>query len=175
MEDKSAYPYITDFKKEPFKSFALIKSKDIQSFFLAQYDKVKDFVKKFEQGKLFERHFTLEHLYWFLLLKKFLKADYDENTQAYYEYIKKCEVEILEKDQIGFKMQPTTEGLPDIWSTYYAFSCLNLLGYLKEYILSKVEIDLLRKLKNFVYDHKRNEKFLHCLEKDCEIRKKPHR
>ena len=34
VEEKFAYPYITEFKKEPYKSFSVIPSKNIKSFYL---------------------------------------------------------------------------------------------------------------------------------------------
>ena len=37
LEKPSAYPYITTFKKEPFRSFTLVSKRDIGTFFLSQY------------------------------------------------------------------------------------------------------------------------------------------
>ena len=171
MEDKTAYPYITEFKKEPYKSYALIQNRKIRSFYLKEYDKIKEL---FQKIPIQEPDLNLEYLYWFLLGRKFLKERQDDQKEEFYNFIKKCEVEILEKDQIGFKMTPSSEKLPDLWSTYYAISCLNLLGFLSERLISeKGEPDFLRKIKNFVFEHKKQDKFFHCLEKECKVRKQP--
>ena len=174
MEDKAAYPYITEFKKEPYKSYVLIHDKKIRSFYLKEYDKIIALYHNFQKIPIQEHDLNLEYLYWFLLGRKFLKERQIDQKEEFYNFIKKCEVDILEKDQIGFKMAPNSERLPDVWSTYYAISCLNLLGYLKERLISeKGESDFLRKIKNFVFEHKKQDKFFHCLEKECQIRKKP--
>ena len=174
MEDNAAYPYITEFKKEPYKSYLLIQNRKIRSFYLKEYDKIKELYQNYQKILIQEKDLNLEYLYWFLLGRKFLKEPQDDQKEVFYNFIKKCEVEILEKDQIGFKISPYSEKLPDIWSTYYAISCLTLLGLLKERLISeKGESDFLRKIKNFVFEHKKQDKFLHCLEKECNIRKKP--
>ncbi|MHA1669032.1 MAG: prenyltransferase/squalene oxidase repeat-containing protein [Promethearchaeota archaeon] len=174
MEDKAAYPYITEFKKEPYKSYVLIQNRKIRSFYLKEYDKIKELYHNFQKIPIQGSDLNLEYLYWFLLGRKFLKEPQDDQKDEFYYFIQKCEVEVLEKDQIGFKMSPSSEKLPDIWSTYYAISCLNLLGFLNERLISeKREPDFLRKIKNFVFEHKKQDKFFHCLEKDCLIRKKP--
>jgi len=174
MVDKTAYPYITEFKKEPYKSYALIQERKIKSFYIKEYDKIKELYHNFQKIPIPEQDLNLEYLYWFLLGRKFLKELQLDQKEDFYNFIIRCEVDILEKDQIGFKMIPNSEKLPDIWSTYYAISCLNLLGYLKERLISeKGESDFLRKIKNFVFEHKKQDKFYHCLEKDCQIRKKP--
>ncbi|GAH59977.1 unnamed protein product, partial [marine sediment metagenome] len=56
---------------------------------------------------------------------------------------------------------------PDIWSLYYALASLELLGILNEYLSSKGQDVIGRTIKNFIYDHKRNNGFLHCLDKTC--------
>ncbi len=174
MEDKAAYPYITEFKKEPYKSYVLIQNRKIRSFYLKEYDKIKELYRNFQKLLIQEQDLNLEYLYWFLLGRKFLKEPQDDQKEEFYNFIKKCEFEILEKDQIGFKAKPSSEMLPDVWSTYYAISCLNLLGLLKEKLISETgESDFLRKIKNFVFDHKKQDKFYHCLEKECSIRKMP--
>ncbi|MBY8988817.1 MAG: hypothetical protein KGD61_10210 [Candidatus Lokiarchaeota archaeon] len=88
--------------------------------------------------------------------------------EDYLNFIKKCEVEIIEKDQLGFKTSPRTSKKPDIWSLYYALASLELLGILNEYLSSKGQDVIVRQIKNFIYAHKRNNGFLHCLDKSCE-------
>ena len=174
MEDKAAYPYITEFKKEPYKSYVLIQNRKIRTFYLKEYDKIKELYQNFQKTLIQEPDLNLEYLYWFLLGRKFLKEPQEDQKEEFYNFIKKCEVDILEKDQIGFKLSPNSEKIPDVWSTYYAISCLNLLGLLKERLISeKGEPEFLRKIKNFVFEHKKQDKFFHCLDKDCIIRKKP--
>jgi len=108
-------------------------------------------------------------LYWLLLLRKYLKENRDDKKEEIYNFIKSCEVEIHDYDQLGFKSTPDQGKKPDIWSTYYAFSSLSILGMLREYIASKEKDDLVRKINNFINNHKKGHKFLHCLEKNCKI------
>ena len=169
VENKTAYPYITQFKKEPLKSFVVIDEKDINSFYLSQYNQIVKFYKKFNENFLSNKSLSLENLYWLLLLRKYLKENREDQKEEIFKFIKNCEVEINEYDQLGFKAAPDQEKEPDIWSTYYAFSVLSILGMLKEYIASKEKNDLERKIYNFLNGHKKGHKFLHCFDKNCEI------
>ncbi|MFX1360461.1 MAG: hypothetical protein ACFFDL_03890 [Promethearchaeota archaeon] len=173
VEKKTAYPYITEFKREPFESFVLVDRKKIGSFHLSYYDKIINLYQSKVKTLVKEPSLDLEYLYWFLLLGKYLKEDLTPQKHVFYDFIKSCEVDILEKDQIGFKLNPQSKAVPDIWSLYYALSSLYILGLLEEYLLSKGSNDLVRKVKNFIYEHKKGEIFLHCLDKQCEIHKKP--
>ena len=167
VEEKFAYPYITEFKKEPYKSFSLIPRKNIKSFYLKEYDKIKDLIKYLKGIIFLDSKFSLEDLYWYLLVNKYLRERLDDSKEVIYEYVKNCEVEYIETDQLGFKSSPNSNESPDIWSTYYAISCLNLSGNLREYQLTKLDENWQRKLKNFINAHKKNDKYLHCLEKEC--------
>ena len=168
VEEKFAYPYITEFKKEPYKSFSLISSKNIKSFYLKDYDKIKDLISSLKEIIFLDSRFTIEDLYWYLLMKKYLRERLDDSREVIYEFVKNCEVEYLERVQVGFKSSPNSNESPDIWSTYYAISCLYLSGNLKEYKLTKLSDNWQQKLKNFVNAHKKNDKYLHCLEKECQ-------
>jgi hypothetical protein len=167
VENKTAYPYITEFKKEPFKSFALIKRKDIGNFYLSNYERVLELYQFYNESLLKESSLKLKDIYWFLLLRKYLKQKVDVFREGYLNFIKSCEVEIIEKDQLGFKSSPNSLKKPDIWSLYYALASLELLGILNEYLSSKGQDVIVRTIKNFIYDHKRNNGFLHCLDKTC--------
>ncbi|MHA1459007.1 MAG: prenyltransferase/squalene oxidase repeat-containing protein [Promethearchaeota archaeon] len=169
MENKTAYPYITEFKKEPFKSFVLAKRKDIGNFYLSNYNKILELYQDYNLSLLKESSLNLEDIFWFLLLRKYIKQKADEHSEAFLEIIKGCEVEIIEKDQLGFKASPYSVKGPDIWSTYYALASLQLLGVLQQYLASKGQDIIIEKIKNFIYDHKRNNGFLHCLDKKCEL------
>ncbi|GAG82227.1 unnamed protein product, partial [marine sediment metagenome] len=98
----------------------------------------------------------------------YLKQKVDVFRDDYLNFIKSCEVEIIEKDHLGFKSSPNSLKKPDIWSSYYALASLELLGILNEYLSSKGQEVIVRQLKNFLYAHKRNNGFLHCLDKSCE-------
>ncbi len=158
VENKTAYPYITEFKKEPFKSFALIKRKDIGNFYLSDYERVLELYQFYNESLLNETALKLKDIYWFLLLRKYLKQKVDVFREGYLSFIKSCEVEIIEKDQLGFKSSPNSLKKPDIWSLYYALASLELLGILGEYLSSKGQDVIVRTIKNFIYDHKRNNK-----------------
>ena len=173
VEKKTAYPYITEFKREPFESFVLLDRKRIGSFHLSYYNKIISLYQSKVNTLFKEPSLDLEYLYWFLLLGKYLREDLTTPKHDFYTFIKACEVDILEKDQIGFKINPQSKAVPDIWSLYYALSSLHILGLLEEYLLSKGSNDLVRKVKNFIYEHKKGEIFLHCLDKQCEVHKKP--
>ena len=168
VENKTAYPYITEFKKEPFKSFLLKNRKDIGNFYLSNYEKVLDLYRFYNENLLIESNLNLDNIYWFLLLRKYLKQKIDVFREDFLKFIKSCEVEIIEKDQLGFKSSPASLSKPDIWSLYYALASLELLGALNEYLSSKGEDVIVRLLKNFIYAHKKNNGFLHCFDKSCE-------
>jgi len=169
VENKTAYPYITEFKKEPFKSFVLINRKDIGNFYLSNYNKVLELYQDYNLNLIKESSLNLEDLFWFLLLRKYIKQKVDDHSEVFLEYVKTCEVEIIEKDQLGFKASPYSVKVPDIRSTYYALASLELLGVLQQYLASKGQDIIIEKIKNFIYDHKRNNGFLHCLDKQCEL------
>ena len=168
VENKTAYPYITEFKKEPFKSFALANRKGIGNFYLSNYERVLELYQFYNESLLNESSLKLKDVYWFLLLRKYLKQKVDVFRDDYLNFIKSCEVEIIEKDHLGFKSSPNSLKKPDIWSSYYALASLELLGILNEYLSSKGQEVIVRQLKNFLYAHKRNNGFLHCLDKSCE-------
>ncbi len=168
MENKTAYPYITEFKKEPFRSFVFVKRGEIGSFYISSYEKVLDLYQTYNKSLLNESNLLLENIYWFLLLRKYLKQKENEYIEEILEFIKSCEVEIIEKDQLGFKSSPNSTKKPDVWSSYFALASLKLLGVLKEYLSYKGQDENIRKIKNFIYDHKRSNGFLHCLDKECE-------
>ena len=168
VENKTAYPYITEFKKEPFRSFVLTKRKDIGNFYLSSYERVLELYQLYNENLLKEPTLNLENIYWFLLLRKYIKQKVDVFREDFLNFIKICEVEIIEKDQLGFKSSPHSSKIPDIWSLYYALASLELLGILNEYLSSKGQDVIIRQIKNFIYAHKRNNGFLHCFDKSCE-------
>jgi len=172
MDDKSAYPYITQFKKEPFKSFITIKRKEIKSFYYKNYDKLIKYYQYFNENLLTASHLNLETIFWFLLLRKYLKEDKKVNREELYKFIKNCEVSHYES--VGFKLSPYSDDLPDIYSTYLALSCLKILGLLKEYLFSEKQTQIKLEIKNFVLSHKKGNNFLHCLKKECETCKTCH-
>ncbi len=117
------------------------------------------------------KNVNLEHLYWFLLLRKYLKEDKELNRDEIYKYIKKCEYK--QGEIIGFKLTPKSkEKKPDIWSTYFALSSLKLLGLLKTYLSPKGNLNIKTAIKQLLLAHKKNNGYLHCLEKDCPVEKK---
>ena len=104
IEDKSAYPYITTFKKEPFKSYAQVKRNDIGDFYLSEHEGVIDFYTYYKKNLILENSLNLENVYWFLLLGTYLKEDIAELQDEIYSFIKKCEVNV--ENKIGFKFSP---------------------------------------------------------------------
>jgi len=168
VENKTAYPYITEFKKEPFKSFLLTNRKDIGNFYLSNQERVLELYQLYNEGLLNESSLNIENIYWFLLLRKYLKQKVDVFREDYVNLIKACEVEIIGKDQLGFRSSPKSLQEPDILSLYYALASLKLLGVLTEYLSSKGEDAIVRQIKNFIYAHKKNNGFLHCLDRSCE-------
>jgi len=166
VDDKFAYPYITKFKKEPFKSFINVKRRDIKTFYFSEHDKLIEFYHYFNQNLLNDPQLNLETVFWFVLLRKYLKEDKRINREALFKFIKKCE--IRKNDQVGFKFSPYYEKLPDIYSTYLALSCLKSLGLLREYLLSDGQSQIKGEIKNFILVHKKSNKFVHCQEKECD-------
>ncbi|MEJ2250012.1 MAG: hypothetical protein P8Y97_10170 [Candidatus Lokiarchaeota archaeon] len=168
IEGKNAYPYITEFKKEPFKSFLLLEQQDIGSFYFSQYNKIIDFYQFYNEN-LFEKiNLNLENIYWFLLLRRYLKEDNKPNSDEIYNFIKKCER--YEDDKLGFIFSPySTQKFPDIWSTYFALASLKILGRLHEYLSSKGKDIVNREIGSFITAHRKDDKFLHCLDGNCEI------
>ena len=167
IEDKSAYPYITSFKKEPFKSFVTVNKKQIRNFYYHDFDKLFEFLKFFNQNLINEPRLTIENIYWFVLLKKYLKEDTYIKQNEIFNFIKKCE--IRSDNQIGFKFSNHAEQRPDIFSTYLALSSLKNLGLLKEYLFYDGQTHIKEEIKNFVLSHKKGNKFLHCFDKDCTL------
>ncbi|MFX1389420.1 MAG: hypothetical protein ACFE9Z_05070 [Promethearchaeota archaeon] len=167
VDDKSAYPYITKFKKEPFKSFVTIKKGQIRSFYYNNYDKLFELYQFFNQNLFNYPNLSLENIFWVVLLRKYLKVESKTDRDKIFDFIKKCE--IIQYDQIGFKISPFSNGTPDIFSTYLALSSLKNLGLLKEYLFSDGKTQIKEEIKNFVLSHKKGNKFLHCQEKDCDI------
>ncbi|MFX0105370.1 MAG: hypothetical protein ACFE75_07760, partial [Candidatus Hodarchaeota archaeon] len=170
VEEKSAYPYITKFKKEAFKSFVRLKKRKIKPFYYSQYNKLVGFYQHFNQCILDSPNLDLETVFWYLLLKKYLKEDKKENRDDFFNFIKKCEIQ--QYDQIGFKLSPTSLKAPDIYSTYLALSCLKNLGLLKEYLISEGQNRCIDEIKNFNMSHKKGNAFLHCHDNDCDVCKK---
>ncbi len=168
IEGKSAYPYITEFKKEPFQTFMLIKRKSIGPFYISEYNKVAKFYRYFNDNIFQDRSLNLENLYWFLLLRKYLKEDKYDKKDKIYEFVKKCE--IAKKDKRGFRFSPySKQKEPDLWSTYFALAILKISGLLHEYFASKEPDQIKSELKDFIHKHKKGDFYSHCLERDCPI------
>ena len=120
-----------------------------------------------------DKSITLEDIYWFLLLRKYLREDREEHKEELFKIIKLCEMH--EEGEVGFKISPTsTQKKPDIWSTYFAISSMKLLGMLSQYLMSKGQDHVRRELKRFILSHKKGDIFLHCRDKDCPIEKTEH-
>ncbi|TFG01402.1 MAG: hypothetical protein EU540_03785, partial [Promethearchaeota archaeon] len=172
IKGKSLYPYLTIFKKEPFKSFFSVKSREIGPFYISNSDEVIKFYQFFNKNILNERPLNLENVYYFLLLRKYLKEDKKENKKELYDYIKKCKFS-KGNDKLGFKFSPySNQKEPDIWSTYFALASMKLLGVLNEFLASKGQNQVAREIKDFVHPHNKGDRFLHCFVEDCEICKK---
>ena len=165
---KNAYPYITTFKKEPFKSFALLKDRKIGSFFFGAYHHLEDFFSYFEKNLLDDTTLNLRKIYWFLLLGKYFKQALSKKDELY-KFIKSCQYE-FEDGSMGFKEHPASpKKYPDIWSTYYALVSLKILGFLKEYLDSKGKNRVPAEIKRFVLSLQKKKIFIHCKNKDCDI------
>ena len=170
MEEKSAYPYITKFKKEPFRSFVNIKRRDIWGFYYSGNHELGEFYKHYNQNLLKESNVSIENVFWFLFLRKFLKEDKEANKEELFQFIKSCE--LRQDDKIGFKLSPHSQRIPDIYSTYLALSSLKNLGLLKRYLLFEGQNQIKGEIREFILSHKKGNVFLHCLDKDCDICKK---
>ncbi|GAG99859.1 unnamed protein product, partial [marine sediment metagenome] len=165
------YPYITVFKKEIFKSFVLVKERDIGTFYIKDHDEVVDFFLNINNRILDEPNLNLENVFWFLLLRKYLKIVSKERDKDIYDFIIKCEVS--KGDKTGFKFSPHSDQRePDLWSTYFAIASLSLIDSLESYFISKGKKLVIREIKDFIALHNKGSTFLHCLDKDCEICKK---
>ena len=167
MEQKSAYPYITKFKKEPFKSFVTIKKRNIGNYYLKEFSKLVTFYKYFEANLINQSNLTLVEIFWFSLLKKYTKNENKESRDDIFKFIKKCEIDQFE--QIGFKLSHDPEKQPDIYSTYLALSSLKSMEILKEYFSSVGQNQIKEEIKNFVLSLRKGDRFLHCHDKECEI------
>ncbi len=167
MEKKFAYPYITKFKKEPFKSFTNIKRRKIRNFYYSEYSKLVEFYQHFNHILVNDFNLNLENIFWLILLRKYLKEEKRKNRDDIFNLIKKCEIQ--QHDQIGFKNTPLSEKKPDICSTYFALSSLKNLGLLNEYLISEGRTQVKEQIKNFMLSLIGNHRFLHCQDKECEI------
>ncbi|MHA2005891.1 MAG: prenyltransferase/squalene oxidase repeat-containing protein [Promethearchaeota archaeon] len=167
MEQKSAYPYITKFKKEPFRSFVLIKKRDIGNFYLKNYNKLVEFYRNFKKELINNSNSNLKSVFWFTLLTKYLKEEKKTRRDRIFKLIKKCEIKDYE--QIGFKVSPVSLKQPDLYSTYLALGSLKNLGLLKEYFFSEGQSQVKNEIKNFVMSLREGNRFLHCHEKECDI------
>ncbi|MFX1374492.1 MAG: hypothetical protein ACFFA0_01650 [Promethearchaeota archaeon] len=167
MEQKSAYPYITKFKKESFKSFVTIKKRNIGNFYFRDLNKLISFYKFFNDNLITESNLTLENVFWFSLFRKYIKEDKKEKRDEIFRFIKKCESRHFE--QLGFILSPDSHRKSDIYSTYLALGSLKCLGLLKEYFYSDGQSHIKEEIRNFVLSLRKGNKFLHCHDKDCEI------
>jgi hypothetical protein len=167
VEQKSAYPYITKFKKEPFKSFVNIKRRNIGNYYLKEFKKLVTFYNYFKNNLLNEPTLTLVEIFWFSLLKKYTKSETKENRDKIFKFIKKCE--ITQYEQLGFKLSHDPEKQADIFSTYLALSSLKSMGILKEYFSSEGKNQIKEEIKNFILSLRRGDRFLHCHDKQCDI------
>ncbi|MFX1572489.1 MAG: hypothetical protein ACFFB0_07050 [Promethearchaeota archaeon] len=167
VQQKSAYPYITEFKKEPFISFIFIKQKDIGNIYLSNYNELIKFYEFFKDNLLSASNLTLENIFWFLLLKKYLKNKKKIKKDAIFNFIKKCEIH--QNERLGFKLSSNIQKIPDIYSTYLALACLKNLGFLEEYLSSE---NIKSDIKNFILSHEKKNAFKHCHNEQCAICKK---
>jgi hypothetical protein len=101
-------------------------------------------------------------------LRKDLEKDIKERI---YNFILKCEKS--EGSSLGFRISPySPQKKADLWSTYFAIISLHLMGYLEIYLNSKGEGIIKPQIESFIQNHDKGNKFVHCLEKDCEICRK---
>ncbi len=168
VKDNSAYPYVTVFKKKPFRSFTFAIDDDIGSFFIPEYDKIVKIYRFFEKKLLNFRNLNLENIYWFLLLGKYLREDISINLKKIINFITGCE--IFEENSLGFKFSPESkQRKPDNWSTFFALASLNLLGQLDAYLSTHSRENIKEKIINFIYKTRDKGRFIHCLNKNCTI------
>lgn len=167
-ESISAYPYVTEFKQKPFRSFTFARKEDINIFFIPEYDKIIKIYRHFEQGLLKINKLNLENIYWFLLLGKFLNEDIATTKDEIIKFVSKCE--IRSSDSLGFKFAPDVDQKkPDIWSTFFAIAIFNLLGFLKSYLYTGPVEKSKEKIVNFILNSREKGNFQHCTNKNCAI------
>ncbi|MBN1215420.1 MAG: hypothetical protein JXA99_08240 [Candidatus Lokiarchaeota archaeon] len=172
IEGKYAYPYITVFKKEPFRSFVLLKPQDIGSFYFSKYDRITEFFQLFTKNLFNITSLSIEDIYWYVLMSKYLKEEIHHKVkEKIFSYIRSCEID---KDgKLGFKSHPqSNQKKPDIWSTYFAIVSFYLMGDLKEFMKIKGEAIARSQIKDFINSLDKGDRFRHCLKKDCEVCKK---
>lgn len=86
---------------------------------------------------------SLETIFWFFLLKKYLKLPIEKHDYEFYDDLLKCEV--IEEKKTGFKANPlhlwnitrdkqNINSDPDLSSTFYALHILKYIGRLNEYL-----------------------------------------
>jgi len=167
IEQKSAYPYITKFKKEPFRSFVNVKKRNIGNYYLRDFNKLVSFYNYFKDNLLNEPNLTLENVFWFTLFRKYTKEETKKVRNEIFRYIKKCG--IRQNEQLGFKLSLDPQKQPDIYSTYLALGSLKSLGLLKEYFSSEGLNHIKEEIKNFILSLRKGNSFLHCHDKECVI------
>ncbi|MFX1525367.1 MAG: hypothetical protein ACFFCC_17805 [Promethearchaeota archaeon] len=167
IEQKFAYPYITKFKKEPFKSFTNLERKEIGRFYIKENNLLMDFYNFFKKNLLSESKLTLEITFWFTLLGKYLKEEKIKNRDRIFSFIKSCE--LRNNEQLGFKSPFNQHKFPDIYSTYFALVSIKNINLLKEYLASEGQSHIKEEIKNFLLSLKNGNRFLHCHDKECEI------
>ncbi|MHA2283005.1 MAG: prenyltransferase/squalene oxidase repeat-containing protein [Promethearchaeota archaeon] len=167
IDQKSAYPYITKFKKESFKSFAIVKRKEIGRFYVRDYKKLIAFYNYFNENLLNDSKLTLENLFWFTLLGKYLKEERKKNRDKIFSFIKRCEIRTNE--QLGFSLSLDQHKHPDIYSTYFALVSIKNIGLLNEYFASEGQSHIKEEIKNFILSLKKGNTFLHCHDNECKI------
>lgn len=168
VKDNSAYPYVSVFKKKPFRSFTFAIEEDIENFFIPDYNKIVEFYRYFEKNLLNFKNLNLENIYWFLLLGKYLKKDISTNSKKIINFITGCE--IFEENSLGFKFSPESkQRKPDNWSTFFALASLNLLGQLDAYLSTHPRENIKEKIINFIFKTRDKGRFVHCLNKNCTI------
>lgn len=173
VKKDGAYPYITQFKKEPFQSYALIERQEIRSFYFSKDEQISEFAQFFERNLFDLQSPSLKNIYWFLLLKKYLKSEITQDVkESLYEFILKCEIN--QDGMVGFVRAPySKQKRGDIRSTYFALVSVKLMGYLDNYLASKGKGIVIAGLKTFIESHDKGDRFVHCLE-GCEICDKTH-
>jgi hypothetical protein len=157
------------FKKKPFKSIIFKKSREIESFFTKESERVEKFYSFYNKNLFINEVKNLEELYWFLLFQLHLKKDIIENGKEIINFVGGCE--IIEEDSLGFKESPNSlQPYSDLWSTYYALAILNLIGKNEDYF----NPEKINMIQNYVLRLKKNLDYLHCIDNKCEICKKNH-
>lgn len=102
----------------------------------------------------------LEDLFWYLVLQRYLERD-DPDFEELVDVIRECEVS--SNDHLGFKPSLVSKAtIPDVWSTFYALSCLELLGKLNYYLNMAIEERRRERLVQFLKDLQYRDYFLHC-------------